>query len=395
MKVVHFSLFIIHCLLLSAAASFAGSGGPDRDPSREELERLVEQLGSDDFVERDDAHRLLRDAADLALPFLRRRLNDADAERRLRATDLVKAIESNGSLLRCKVDEGDILAVVFLPGDRRAIAAGTDKTVRLWDLTQGREVRRYTGHSHAIWCLALSPDGKEIASGGPDCHVRRWEVATGEPVKDLPDLPDSIRCLAYTPDGKHLLAACFDGKTHEFDLDTGQRIRTLFDVGDALLSLAISADGKRVLTGSADRDRTVRLWDLATGKELHKMVGHDDRITGVGFLSGNRAVSASQDRTIRVWDLETGKKLFWLAGHTDDINSLAVTPDGNTVLTGGARDDHSIRVWDLDAREELRRFTEHENGVCALAVSASGKQFVSVGRDHSLRLWNMPRTRRR
>jgi WD40 repeat protein len=372
----------------------AAAGGPDVDPEPAEIERLVAQLGSDDFFEREEAYTRLRDCAELALPALRRRQGDRDTELRLRARALIALIERKGDVLACRGHDGEVLAVALLPGDRQAITGGTDNTVRLWDLAAGSEVRRFEGHTQQVWCLAIAPDGKQFASGGQDRVVRIWDITTGRLVKTLPAMRDPIRCLAYTPDGQTLVIATFDARCVLFDLEQGNVLRTLGEQPGGTLSLAVSLDGKRALTGGSYYDRTVRLWDLETGSELERLVGHTERISGVAFLPGDRAVSAGQDKTIRVWDLKTGRELFRLTGHTGSIHSLALAPDGVHVLTGAGDDDATVRVWDLATREELRRYHGHTRYICSLAISATGKQFVSASSDKTLRLWNMPRMRR-
>jgi WD40 repeat protein len=385
---------MLRLLALFAILPLVLAAGTDDDPAPAEIERLVGQLGSDAFVEREDALRQLRDIAELALPALRRRLDDSDAELRLRARALVGSIEKNGDVLRCKGHQGEVLAVALLPGDQQAISAGTDSTVRLWDLKTAREVRSFAGHTRQVWCLALSPDARMLATGGQDLMVRLWNVATGALVKTLPPVSEYIRCLAFTPDGKALLIGTFDSRIRLVDLDKGVLIRSFGEQPGGILSLALAPDGKRFLTGGGFQDRTVRLWNLETGQELLRLTGHTERISGVAFLGGDRAVSAAQDDTIRIWDLRTGRELFRLTGHTGAIHSLAVAPSGRHILTGAGRNDHTIRIWSLDSREELRQYGEHEDAVCGLAVAANGKQFVSVSSDKTLRLWNMPRLRR-
>ena len=380
-------------LTASIATLAAIDAGPDVDPEPEEIERLVMQLGSDEFSEREDASHRLRDLQELVLPALRPRLNDPDAELRLRARALLEAIERNGEIRACRGHKGEVLAVALLPGDKQAVSAGAEGVIRLWDLETGVEVRRFKGHKDQVWALAVSPDGKQLASGGRDLTVRVWDVATATPLKSFP-LSDPVRALAYTPGGESLLVGNFGKRTLLFDLQTAKVIQTFGEQLGGVLSVAVSADGKRALTGGSFQDRTVRLWDIEAGRELKTMAGHDERISAVAFLPGDRAVSAAQDKIIRIWDLTTAKELFRLTGHTGAIHSLALSPDGLRLLTGAARSDSAVRVWDLATRQELRRYHGHQDAVCALAITANGKHFVSVSSDQSLRLWPMPRVRR-
>jgi WD40 repeat protein len=367
---------------------------PDDDPSPEDIERLVVQLGSEVFAEREDAYRRLQELAELSLPALRRRVKDPDAEIRLRASALVAAIEKDGDILTCRGHRGEVLAVVLLPDDRHAITGSTDNTLRLWDLTTGSEERRFEGHTQQVWCLALAPDGKHVASGGRDRSVRIWDIETGSTIKLLPEFDDPVRCLSYSPDGKSLVVGCFDGRLRSVDLASGA-VRPMADRHPGgVLSVVVSADGRRALSGGGFHDSSVRLWDLDTGRERRRFTGHTERVSAVAFLPGERCVSAAQDHTIRVWDVKRGVELYQIHGHTGAVHSLALTRDFRHLVTGSGESDWTIRVWDVSTGDELRRFRGHRDAVCSLAITGDGKRIVSASSDKTLRVWNMPRVRR-
>src|SRR5262249_7510128 len=124
-------------------------------------------------------------------------------------------------------------------------------------------------------------------------------------------------------------------------------------------------------------DRVIRVWDVATGKALRRLEGHDHGIVSLGFApDGNTLASGSLDWTVRIWDVARGKELQKLKAHTDAVSFVAFAPDGKTVASSGTR-DRTIILWDVGTGNQLYRF-EEAGYVHALAFSASGSAVASV-----------------
>ena len=89
--------------------------------------------------------------------------------------------------------------------------------------------------------------------------------------------------------------------------------------------MAVTPDGRRAV--SASDDKTLKVWDLESGRELRTLEGHSAWVNGVAVTpDGRRAVSASGDKTLKVWDLESGRELRTLEGHSAWVTGVAVTP---------------------------------------------------------------------
>jgi hypothetical protein len=111
---------------------------------------------------------------------------------------------------------------------------------------------------------------------------------------------------------------------------------------NSVSSAAFSADGSRIVTASGDK--TARIWDAATGREISILRGHDGSVSSAAFSpDGSRVVTASGDKTTRIWDVATGKEISILRGHNDSVFSAAFSPDGSRIVTAsGAR---TARIW--------------------------------------------------
>ncbi len=149
---------------------------------------------------------------------------------------------------------------------------------------------------------------------------------------------------------------------------------------DTVKSLAVSADGKRVVSGSDDM--TVRVWDLATGKQLHCFEGHTSSVRSVAFSpDGKLVASGSDDRTARVWDLEAGRPVCQFDRASDRVNCVAFSASGKSLLTGSC--DMDLRIWSI-ADDKLLREIRMSSCVYFLAASKDDSRIACGMHDGSV-----------
>ncbi len=168
---------------------------------------------------------------------------------------------------------------------------------------------------------------------------------------------------------------------------TENSVRLMVQLGHSNLlnSAEWSPDGKSVVT--AGWDQSARVWDVATGKELVRLVGHSSKVNAaVWSPDGTRILTASDDQTADIWEAFTGKRILSLEGHTDIINTVRWSPDGKTVATGS--NDASARIWDADTGKERFKLTGHNHHVDVVAWSPDGKRLATGGQDGSARVWD-------
>jgi WD40 repeat protein len=127
---------------------------------------------------------------------------------------------------------------------------------------------------------------------------------------------------------------------------------------------------------SGSWDKTVRVWDAATGKHRKTLIGHSKRVTAVAFSpDGTQIASGSWDKTVRVWDAVTGEHRKSLTGHSNPVTAVAFSPDGRQIASGSW--DDMVRVWDAVTGEHWKTLTGHWEWVAAVAFSQDGTQIAS------------------
>jgi WD40 repeat protein len=148
-------------------------------------------------------------------------------------------------------------------------------------------------------------------------------------------------CLTFSPDGK-LLAVAFGKTIAVWDLSTGQIAQRL-EHKDSVRGVQFSPDN--LVLASASADKTVQVWNVATGKQWVPLKGHAGAVNAVAFSpDGRRFASASFDHSVKLWDYHSGQAILTLRGHTAPVQSVAFSADGNWIYSAGR--DGLVRKWD-------------------------------------------------
>ncbi|MCG3149697.1 MAG: Serine/threonine-protein kinase PknD [Verrucomicrobiae bacterium] len=294
-----------------------------------------------------------------------------------------------------------VSSVAISPDGRWGLSGSWDNTLRLWELASGQCLRVFVGHLEEVSSVAISPDGRWGVSGSSDRVLRLWDLDSGQCLRTFEGHTEDMSSVAICPDGRSVLTGGWGEPCRLWDLESGRCLRTFgvqpdFDTltqasppskdRPRVESVAVSPDGRWGLSGSSDK--TLRLWDLASGQSVRTFEGHSDSVESVAISPDGRwGLSGSSDNTLRVWDLANGQCLRVFAGHSSSVKSVAFSPDGRRGLSGGL--DRTVRLWDLTSGQCLRTFKRHLGSVSSVAISPDGRWGLSGGWDNTIRQWSL------
>ncbi len=270
-----------------------------------------------------------------------------------------------------------INCVSFSP-DGKILASGDDKIIRLWNLNSQKVLATLSGHSQAVKSLAYSPDGKILATASDDNTIKLWDIHQLQETFCLLGHSHAVKSVVFSPDGGH---------------------------SHAVKSVVFSPDGQILASGSWDK--TVKLWNVNTGKEICTLTGHQLQVTSVAFSpQGQMLASASFDRTICLWQLPTTEVLLKykedteefrnrpdctlvgnLSGHAWAVLTVAFSPDGKILATGS--DDNTIKLWEVNTGQVITTLLGHSWSVVAVTFTADGTMLISASRDRTVKLWKV------
>jgi hypothetical protein len=195
-----------------------------------------------------------------------------------------------------------------------------------------------------------------------------------------------VWAVAFSPDGKTIAGGGEDRVILTWEIATGKQLHRMSAVGS--VCLAWSPDGKWLASapGGGALKNDPQLWDPATGKEVRRCVGHTNTCYFVAFSPDSKLLaSASVDRTIRLWDVATAKEVRSMQGHTNNVLRVAYSPDGKTIAS--VSDDQTVRLWDAATGKEKFVMTGHGGQVLAVNFSPDSRLVASGGSDGTVRLW--------
>src|SRR5690606_1061917 len=229
-------------------------------------------------------------------------------------------------------------------------------------------------------------------------------LATGEPGATRFDLGDEVaHTVAISTDGERAVSGMFSGAIILWDVTTGEVLQRLEGHSDIVTDIAFSPDESQILSGSMDR--TIQLWDANSGDNLLVIESPGAILRVVFSPDGTSAASSSadrtaganhppeeRDRTLRVWALASGEELQAFAPDSGFVRAIDYSPDGQFILSGtwNSAEDGTLQLWNIETGELERRFYGvHTDIITDVQFSTDGQRILTASWDRSIRLWDV------
>jgi len=192
--------------------------------------------------------------------------------------------------------------------------------------------------------------------------------------------------VTFSPDGERLATSDINGTIRLWQVADGKQVLTCEGYGSWVCLVAFSPDGQAL--ASASEDHTVKLWSTDTGKCIQTFPGHRSWVWAIAFSgNGQFLASASEDHTIRIWSLRSGRCLKILTGHNSWVCAVAFSPRGNLLVSAG--DDHLLRLWNVRTGECLQTLWGHRSRVSSVVFSPDGEAIASTSEDQTVKIWQV------
>lgn len=317
----------------------------------------------------------------------------------------------------------------FSPDSRFLLTASDDHSLRLWDIRTLKCERVYPGSSGRVTSVDITSDGTRVVAGvqGVKSSVKVWNLTDGS----MQATCRGYNTVAFSPEGRHYATAVdssvgfsfdnnYENSVEIFTLD-GERIKELAGPRNDVNALCYSPDGRYL---AAAGNKEIRVWDVATGRTAYHFKELGRNVEDVRFTPDGRNVVVIGENGLSIRSIADGTAregyhcrdeirsiavsrthlaaavfkdvLLWkrgseaprtLKGHTAAVLSVAMSPDGRYLASGGY--DRRILLWRISDGTVMREYRGHQDWIRAVRFTPDGRHIISGSHDSSVRVWNV------
>ena len=281
---------------------------------------------------------------------------------------------------------GPVHSAAFSPAGSEIVTASDDGTARIWSVRSGAQLGVLRSPDGALTSAVFSPNGSEILTASMAGTARIYSARSGAQLAVFDDSPSELTDAGFSPDGSKIVISSADGAARIWDVRRGSLLAALNPHAGAVETAAFSPDGSRVVT--ADAGGPALVWDVRSGARLLTLPAfrQGSRFDAAAYSANGTRIAGALNDGAAVWDARTGARLAVIEDSYIPILSVAFSPDGSRVVTGGS--DGAVRIWSASSGAQLSALNGGVSGAASVQYSPDGARIVTAGGDPTARIWN-------
>ncbi len=316
--------------------------------------------------------------------------------------------------------------VYLSPNENYIITGSDDNTIKLWDIKSKTYVNILDIQIAIITSSAITPDEKTLIIGTEKGTIKSYEIKTGKNISVFKNHSSSIDLLKITTNGKYLISvSSFNYEQENYGQEDYETLK-IWDIENNYSKITDESHinlvtfNEKYLVYNIDyytsenyHIENIIIRDIESGKIIDFLEGdtqkHSTKITSLAITPDGKTIISgggdSQDHivlkdegndyfmesdsseAIKIWDIKGSRYTDVLRGHTDLVTSLVITSDGKTIISGSR--DKTIKIWDIQSKECTNTLKGHINSVNSLAVTQDGKSIMSRCNNNTAKLWDI------
>ena len=271
------------------------------------------------------------------------------------------------------------------PDNKHVVIGSIDSSALMIELTSGKVVREFKGHSQVVIAFDFSPDGKYLATAGGDRHLFLWDVASGKLVEDLGYHRDLIFDLEFNSAGDQIVTASWDGSLIVWDL-TSREYHYKDLNNQSAYCIGFTPNDLYIIAGNLKNN--FNFYEADALESFRDLKGHTGIVGDFDFSPDGRSIAtASWDGKVKIWDVLSGMMIGKNSKHLGQVYTVAWDPKNRFVASGSA--DNSIILWDPVKNEEFARLEGHNTAVTCIKITSDGSKLISCSVEGTIKVWDL------
>ena len=272
-----------------------------------------------------------------------------------------------------RTHNGGFLCLAISDDAKILLTGLADATLRVWDLTEKKQIACYDEHKNEVLCVTISSDSTLAVSGSEDKSLILWDLRRHCVKHVFRGHSGAVFSVALSLDTNLMISSCYKKEIIFWSMQSFASLRKI-QTQYVVCSLFVSSNNELYSATGWFLEK----WNIISFKKSKSIDAHFQKINSITKTKNNKfLITGSDDYTVRLWNMSTLKNKGTLSGHSDAVRSVCVSEDDTKILSAG--EDNTIIVWSIDTLSQIHKFSYHNDFI--LGVNCYNDMIYSVSRD--------------